>query len=178
MPGMMMWQITIALSTSEFANDLIQCDNSIRKNTMINSDLASQHALDHLAHSGFEALTQMDQDLATLWLWDAGVINGGFVDYFASKGGNLAFHAPVALRRIGAVKMADISEAANFVFGPSGPPMEMAERESLLKAFGSKERTLFDSLEAQLFDLEEDLDELLDQYLNNTTHFPEGARPS
>ena len=173
-----MWPIAIALSTSAFANDLIPCDNSIRENTMINSDLASQHALDHLARSGFEALTQLDQDLATLWLWDAGVINGGFVDYFASKGGNLAFHAPVALRRIGAVKTAEISDTANAIFGSSGPPKELAERESLLKAFGSKERTLFDSLEAQLFDLEEDIDELLDQYLNNTAHFSEGARPT
>jgi Domain of unknown function (DUF4375) len=143
---------------------------------MINSDLASQHALDHLARSGFEALTQLDQDLATLWLWDAGVINGGFADYFASKGGNLAFYAPVALRRIGAVKTAEISDAANAVFGSSGPPKNMDARLSLMKTFGSKERGLFDSLETQLFDLEEDLDELLDRYLNDTSHFDEGAR--
>jgi hypothetical protein len=84
----------------------------------MNADLACQHAFDRLAKAGFDALTEKEKTLATVWKLQAAVENGGFLRYFSSAAGDLAFHGPAAFEHIGARDMAELATKANAVFGP------------------------------------------------------------
>ena len=82
-------------------------------------DLAAQRAMDHLAKVGFDRLSESERILATVWQFAAGVANHGFAGYYGSRRGDLAFHAPAALRAIGAEEMATLA-AAVIVTAPEG----------------------------------------------------------
>ena len=138
----------------------------------MNSDLAAQRALDRLAQNGFDALTEADQTLAAAWLFDAGVGNNGFARYFASQRGNLAFHAPAALRKIGATQLAEIAAEANAVFGPGGPPRELKTRRALVRGFEKKTLSTLEALEKRYYACSENIDELLEAFL---TRAPTGG---
>ena len=97
----------------------------------MNADLACQHAFDRLAKVGFEALTEKEKTLATVWKLEAGVMNEGFTHYYSSADGDLAFHGPVALEGIGARSLAQLVRQANALFGPAGPPRDRAIRQRL-----------------------------------------------
>ena len=131
----------------------------------MNTDLAAQKALDRLEKDGFDALTEMDKTLATVWLFVAGVQNGGFADYFASHRGNLAFYAPPALRAIGANQLAEIAADANAVFGRAGPPRDYGTRRALALAFDEATRRALDAADTRFYACSEDCDELLELLL-------------
>ena len=59
----------------------------------MNTDLAAQRAIDRLKRWGFEALTETDKTLATVWLTEAGVGNHGFARFLASKRGENGYRA-------------------------------------------------------------------------------------
>ncbi len=130
------------------------------------ADLAYQRALDRLAAAGFAELTELERDIATLWHVEADVTNGGFLHYYSGPGGDLAFHAPVALERLGALEKAAIVRAANAVFGPAGPPRDRQERRAALKALNPEERTHFDELEERYYRDPVDVDELVEGAVN------------
>ena len=132
----------------------------------MNTDLAAQRALDRLDKSGFDALTETDKTLAAAWLIDATVENDGLAHYFSSRRGNLAFYAPTALRTIGANHLAEIAAEANAVFGPDGPPRDHDLRKVIVREFAEPRRRLFDSLDERFYACAEDVDELLEAFLN------------
>ena len=138
----------------------------------MNTDLAAQRALDRLDKNGFDALTDVDKTLAAAWLIDASVENNGFAHFFASKRGNLAFHAPAALRAIGANQLAEIAAEANSVFGPAGPPRDHSARRAIVRAFDEPTRRIFDSLEERFYACSEDVDELFEAFLIRHTTAP------
>lgn len=131
----------------------------------MNTDLAAQRALDRLAKVGFDGLTDTEMTLATVWLFDARVANGGLAAYFSGPAGDLAFHAPRALTAIGAVQMAGIAARANALFGTDGPPREREARSERVRAFSAATRCEIDALEAMFYACPDDLDELLEAYL-------------
>lgn len=132
----------------------------------MNTDLAAQHAIDHLAHEGVDALSGREKTLASAWLFEAGVSNSGFGGYFASTRGDLAFFAPAALRTIGAFELAEIAAEANAVFGPEGPPKDRTQRRLRMHRLPASAPDTFERLEERFSGCEEDIDELLDAYLN------------
>lgn len=132
----------------------------------MNTDVAAQKALDRLTKAGFHGLTATEKILAAVWMFEAGVANHGFRRYFTSAAGDLAVHAPAALRVIGAAGKAEIATAANAVFGPDGPPADRQERRARLRALGTGPGEIFRELETRFYELPEDVDELLEAYLN------------
>ena len=132
----------------------------------MNTDIAAQHALDRLYKLGFDALTETDKTLAAAWLIDASVENDGFAHFYSSKRGNLAFHAPAALRRIGATRLAEIAVEANAVFGSAGPPRDREARRAIVRGLDETTRRKFDSLDERFCDCPEDIDELFEVFLN------------
>lgn len=136
---------------------------------MANADLAYQHALDRLSAVGFAALSERERDLATLWQVEAGVHNGGFVHYYSGSAGDLAFHAPEALARLGAVKKSAIVRAANALFGPAGPPRDRKERLARLKDLDPEALATIDELERGFYEDPADVDELVECALSNRT---------
>jgi hypothetical protein len=132
----------------------------------MNTDLAAQKAFDQLARVGFEKLTDLDKILAAVWTFEAGVANRGFASYFSSSAGDMAFYVPTALRTIGAVGIAEIAAKANNVFGVAGPPKERKERRALVRVFGDETRKTLTALETSFYESPEDIDHLLDLFLN------------
>ncbi len=132
----------------------------------MNTDLAAQKAFDRLEKVGFAQLTDSEKTLATVWTFAAEVANHGFLKYFSRTAGDTAFYAPVALRTIGASGLAEIAANANAVFGTGGPPPEREVRLGLVRALNDDARKTLETLETQYFESPEDVDELLETYLN------------
>jgi hypothetical protein len=130
------------------------------------ADLAYQHALDRLAAVGFDGLTEGERDLVALWQVEAEVNNGGFARYYSKTAGDLAFHAPEALARVGAAQKAAIVRAANALFGPHGPPRDRQKRQNALKALSPQAVSSFDELEKRFYQDPADVDELVERSLN------------
>jgi hypothetical protein len=132
----------------------------------MNTDLAAQRALDRLARVGFEKLAEQDKILATVWTFEAGVANRGFAGYFSSSGSDLAFYAPTAFKAIGAPGMAELAATANAALGAAGPPKDRTARREMVRALGDDTRKLFAALQTRYYDSPEDVDDLLEAYLN------------
>ncbi len=132
----------------------------------MNSDVAAQKAFDRLAKVGFEPLTETEKVLATVWTFAAEVANHGFAKYYSREAGNTAFYAPVALTKIGASGLAEIAAKANAIFGTGGPPADRDARLGLVRALDDRARKSLEALETQYFESPEDVDDLLEAYLN------------
>ena len=132
----------------------------------MNIDVAAQKAFDQLARVGFEKLSDSDKILAAVWTFEAGVTNRGFVSYFSSSVGNMAFYVPTALKTIGAIGNAEIAAKANGVFRVASPPKDRNARRPLVRAFSDETRKTLTDLESQLYESPEDIDDLLELYLN------------
>lgn len=131
----------------------------------MNADLACQQALDRLAKVGFDALTEKEKTLATVWKLQAAVENGGFLRYFSSVAGDLAFHGPAAFEHIGARHLAELATKANAVFGPEGPPRDHATRSELVRAFSDEIRQTLEALDNDFLESPDDTEPLIDTYL-------------
>ena len=135
----------------------------------MNTDIAAQRALDQLEKNGFDTLTDTEKTLATTWLIEAGVNNGGFVEFFTSSRGNVAFNTPVALRTIGANQLAEIAAEANSVFAPAGPPRDHKIRQALVRAFDETKLRALATLDDRYCACTEDTDQLLEVFLARQT---------
>lgn len=132
----------------------------------MNSDLVAQHAIDKLAREGIAALGETERTTAAAWLFAAGVGNAGFLGYFRSHRGDLAAFAPAALRAIGAPKLARLAERANAVLAPEDPPADRTARKALADDLSDPARQALADLDRCYLDCDEDVDELLEKYLN------------
>ena len=120
--------------------------------------------MDHLKKAGFDHLTDVERTLATVWQFAAGVANDGFVGYYRSRRGDLAFHAPAALRAIGANELARLAEEANAQFGEDGPSPDRAVRDEQLRELGTEAHGVFAVLERRYFEAEESIDALFEAW--------------
>ncbi|MBI5691854.1 MAG: DUF4375 domain-containing protein [Verrucomicrobia bacterium] len=132
----------------------------------MNTDLAAQRAIDRLDKRGFEALTETEKVLATVWCTAAGVGNNGFLRFYKSKRGNLAHYAPTAFGKIGAIQLAAIMAEANSMFGPAGPGQERSTRTTQVLGLDDAARRGLGALEERFYASTEDEDELLEGFLN------------
>lgn len=132
----------------------------------MNADVAAQKALDRLAKVGFDRLTGKEKVLTTVWTFEAQVANRGFLEYFASAAGDLAFFAPAAFDAIGAPQMAELAAEANGIFGARGPPRDRTARRARMQAFNDKVKKSVETLETQYYQATDDVDELLEAYIN------------
>lgn len=124
--------------------------------------------MDRMSRAGVDSLSESEKTLAAVWLFAAGVGNGGFAGYFRSWRSDLALHAPSALRAIGASHLAGIATEANSVFGADGPPADRDARRSLVDALPESGRRTLTDLDTRYFSCEEDVDELLESFLAAT----------
>ena len=129
-------------------------------------DASYDSALERLARVGFDGLSEPDRELATLWGLEADVNNGGFDQYFFNSSGDQAFFAEIALRLIGANKMADIVSKAVAVFGPAGVPRDRKARQEMLEQLRDASADLWDDLDRQFYAYPNDISALVERYLS------------
>jgi len=115
--------------------------------------------------ANFETLSERDQILVAIWCLEGDVNNGGFDQYFLNSSGDLAWFAPLALRRIGAARMAAIVEEANAEFGPDGPPRPRAARMELVRRLTDSQKARLDALDRRFYEYPDDLSRLLCDFL-------------
>jgi Domain of unknown function (DUF4375) len=142
----------------------------------MNTDIAAQKALDRLIKVGFDLLSEHEKTLATVWSFESQVANRGFKRYFSSHSADIAFYAPTAFGTIGAVQKATIAAKANEVFGADGPPRDRKTRREHEHALGAEAARLFDALEREFYQSPEDVDDLLELYLNKKDSDGEAGR--
>lgn len=128
------------------------------------ADLEIQHALDRYREAGIAGLTPAEKTLATIWHFESKVANGGFQRWYKSAEGELAAFAPHAFRAVGALKLAELAARANAAYGAGGIPADRAERQARLAALPASAQALFDQLEVEYQECEDDLDERLETY--------------
>ena len=133
-------------------------------------DLAAQHAMDHLKKVGFDHLSEPERILATVWQFAAGVANHGFVGYYLSRRGDLAFHVPAALRAIGANELATIAAEANAQFGEGGPSTDTKARAEQVEQLAEESHRVFDELERRYFEAEESIDAHFETWFERQKH--------
>lgn len=119
----------------------------------------------------FEALTEAERVIATVWCLEADVNNGGFDQYFFNSSGDTAFFAPSALEIIGAHAMRRIVLRANAVFGAAGPPRDRNLRQTQLLALPESTREQFDTLDNAFYAYPDPVTGLLHSYI--ATRAPE-----
>jgi hypothetical protein len=117
---------------------------------------------------GFDRLSDAEKDFVAIWTLEADINNGGFDQYFFNSGGDYAFHAPKALKAIGASAAAAIVESANATFGAAGPPRNENERRKALERLTDREATL-GSLDQRFFEYPDDIQGLLEAYVESRT---------
>lgn len=128
------------------------------------ADLAMQHALDRYHAAGIPGLTEEERTLATIWCFESKVANGGFESFYRATEGELAPHAPVAFRNVGANVLAGIAERANAIFGPAGVPHARNERRQFLNKVRPETRRELEKLESEYEEFGVDLDEKIEAY--------------
>ena len=113
----------------------------------------------------FDSLPERVRILIAIWALEAEVNNGGFDQFFLNESGDLAWFAPQALERIGAVQMASIVKEANSAFGSEGPPREWSARQRRLLDLTEGHDDYFGPLDARFQDYPDNIAALLVAYL-------------
>jgi len=130
----------------------------------MNTDVAAQRALDRLAETGLEKLSDSDKILASIWTFEAGVANRGFASYFSSSAGEMAFYVPTALKTIGATGVAQIAARPMKSLAPAVRQKTKGTTPACSCLWRCHTKTLT-NLESQFYDSPEDVDDLLELYL-------------
>lgn len=145
-----------------------------KKELMTFLDEAFDRACGRYSGSNFDQLDEADKILVTIWSLEGDVNNGGFDQYYFNSSGDLAFFAPIALRRIGAHQMAQITDDANRLFGPEGPARHPDEREAQLLAIApnGSELNPWDELDRAFQSYPDDISALLTAFLQVRGHAP------
>jgi hypothetical protein len=122
--------------------------------------------IDKYISLGPESLAPRELIGVGVWMLDAEVNNGGFIQYYSNSRGRLALATVQGLRRIGASETASILEAANKDVPAFPLPEDREERFRLLDQIAEVAR--FRALEAEYYEQREDRITLLAEYLRSS----------
>ncbi len=114
---------------------------------------------------GLKGLSSEEKVFLYIWNLEGEVNNGGFAQFYVNSAGDNAIDTPAALREIGATQAAAIADAANAVFGPSGPPSDRDERNEVLARLGASATDTLNALDAKFYEYPDKLDQLLKAFV-------------
>ena len=109
----------------------------------------------------FKDQSDIHKVFTAIWALEGEVNNGGFSEYFWNSSGFTANFAPGALRRIGAIKCADIVERALQVVSPEPLPDDDDLRSSLVDNLDDEANTRLEALDSEFFAYPDNLTTLL-----------------
>jgi hypothetical protein len=135
----------------------------------------SERSATRFFETPFSDLTVPEQVFVAVWTLEADVNNGGFDQYYLNSSGDYAWHAPAALRAIGAEKTAAIAEQANAPFGPDGPPSDHDARQAARDGFPEEVDDLWDDCDQAFYAYPDDLTTLLSAYVRSHSSEIQGA---
>jgi hypothetical protein len=109
----------------------------------------------------FADQSEAQKVFSVIWELEGQVNNGGFAQFFTNSGGEVANHAPWALRKIGAARCADIVARALRVASPRELPTDQTALEALVEALSPESVEALHALHEDFFEYPDDLTELL-----------------
>ena len=134
----------------------------------------SEKIYDRLFEWHYHRLTKPEQIFFCIWELESQVNNGGFHQYFFNSG-EYTNETVEALKEIGALYTAGILQNACEVFPDSKVPKEIKIRHDLLLAIGKEKEDYLDELDNTFYKYEDNLSELLYEYVQNNRDQIKGA---
>jgi hypothetical protein len=114
-----------------------------------------------LAKVGYEALSEAERVLWSVWCLEAEVNDGGFDQYFFNSAGDHALDVVKALVLIGAKQCAEIVRMAIGLFPPSGPSREREARCAQLELLRDAHEAELSACDDAFYEYLEPLETLL-----------------
>lgn len=102
--------------------------------------------------SGWDALNVHEQEIAALWLLEADVYNGGFVQFFCNWGEEAYIYALRALKAIGAVHALEIIQAGYTCIEHFSQDDRLEELWDIPKYLTEQEEERLDALDNQFWE--------------------------
>jgi len=136
-------------------------------NVIMNNEQAFEKSLIELESKGFDGVGEPERVLATIWVVEAEVNNGGFDQLFYNTAGDIAFYAAKAFDSIGAHNMASIAQKALDLFGPEGPPKNRDDRVKALESISEKYEEFLNNLDYEFTGYPDNIQELLFTYVQS-----------
>lgn len=115
--------------------------------------------------AGFEALSDKEKAIYTIWWLEAEVNNGGFHQYFWNSAGDYAEIALVSLKNIGATKTASLLEKAIDTAFNGELPKSRAERQNQLEIDEDVKMEKLNELDFIFYQYSENFYEMIDTYV-------------
>ena len=114
---------------------------------------------------GFNNLSEVEKTFICVWSLEGEVSNGGFDQWFFNSSGDWAFETPPSLIRIGAESTAKIVKEAISHFPNGNPSVDLEKRRNQMEKVTNVIESKWDELDNQFNKYEDDLEELLVQYM-------------
>ncbi|ENM5926838.1 DMP19 family protein [Vibrio mimicus] len=120
---------------------------------------------DRVDSIGFDALSEKEQAIYTIWWLEAEVNNGGFHQYFWNSAGDNAAVALKSLKDIGATQTASLlQQAINIAFNGKLPESR-EDRQIQLEVEEESKFEKLGELDFEFYEYSENFYELLDAYV-------------
>lgn len=113
---------------------------------------------------GWDALNAHEQEIAALWLLEADVYNGGFVQFFCNWGEEAYLHALRALKAIGAVHALEIIQAGYACIEHFSQDDRLKELWDIMKYLTEEEEERLDALDNQFWDDQDQIAKIAYEY--------------
>ncbi len=125
----------------------------------------AQQVCDKAAESHLNQLNEFERVAFLVWIADGEVRNGGMHAICYNSTGDYLPYLPEAFRKIGANRKASLFERLSRVFGDRGPSTDHAIRIQEHASLPESSNDIIDSLDANYYSTNENIDELLFTYL-------------
>jgi hypothetical protein len=117
------------------------------------------------AKGGLSSLTREQQHYAAVFMYDAEVNNGGFLQYFFNSSGNDWRCALAGLEAMGFVEKRAILREAVAKFGNSRPSQRRVQRQEQLAKLARKNDKVFSALDHRYYKSTEIVEVIVNQYV-------------
>ena len=114
---------------------------------------------------GFDALSEKDQIIYSVWWLEAEVNNGGFSQYFWNSAGDLANETLSALEKVGAIKTAGLLKRAMDIAFEGIVPADREARQSLLAQDEQNKEDKLGELDSEFYEYNEDFYKLINVFI-------------
>ncbi|MDK8180315.1 DUF4375 domain-containing protein [Paenibacillus sp. UMB4589-SE434] len=124
--------------------------------------------VDKKNESGWDALTSEEQEIAALWLLEADLYNGGFIQFFCNWGQAAYLHAIRALQAIGAVHALEIIQSGYSCIDRLSGDKRLAQLWDIPKYLTEEEIERLDKLDEQYWEDQDHIAEMAHRYYVET----------
>ncbi|WP_426452295.1 DMP19 family protein [Paenibacillus sp. S-38] len=114
--------------------------------------------------SGWDTLTPQEQEIAALWILEADVYNGGFLQFFCNGGEEAYICAVRALQAIGAVHALDVVQSGYACIEHLSDDHRLTQLWDIPKFLTEKETEMLDKLDQRFWEDQDRIVEMAHRY--------------